>query len=57
MTGDDVWQMADVRHPYPLPHEVRDPLLCFDERPCSLSDEIGGILPMRPGTAKRSQYE
>jgi hypothetical protein len=49
--------MEDVRHQYPLPYEVRHPLLCFDERPCFLIDEVGGILPMSPGKAKRSHSE
>ena len=32
-------------------------LLCFDERPCFLIDDVGGILPMSPGKAKRYHYE
>jgi len=49
--------MEDVLHQYHLPYDVRHPLLCFDERPCFLIDDGGGILPMSPGKAKRYHYE
>jgi len=57
ITGDYVWHMEDVLHHYQLPYDVRYPLLCFDERPCFLIDDVGGILPMSPGKAKRYHYE
>jgi hypothetical protein len=31
--------------------------VCFDERPCFLIEDIGGILPMSPGKVKRYHYE
>jgi hypothetical protein len=49
--------MGDVLQPYQLPYEPRRPLICFDERPCFLLEEVGAILPMSPGEAKRSHYE
>ena len=49
--------MEDVLHQYGLPYDPRYPLLCFDERPCMLIEEIGGILPMTPGQAKRYHHE
>jgi len=49
--------MEDVLYQYQLPPDVRHPLLCFDERPCFLIDDVGGILPMSPGKAKRYHYE
>lgn len=49
--------MEDVLHHYGLPYDPLYPLLCFDERPCFLIEEIGGILPMTPGHVKRHHYE
>ncbi len=57
ITGAYVWHMEDILHHYQLPYDVRHPLLCFDERPCFLIEEVGGILPMSPGKAKRYHYE
>ena len=57
ITGDYVWHMEDVLYQYYLPYDVRHPLICFDERPCFLIDDVGGILPMSPGKAKRYHYE
>lgn len=49
--------MEDVLHQYQLPYDPRHPLICFDERPCFLIEEVGGILPLSPGKAKRYHYE
>jgi hypothetical protein len=49
--------MEDVLHQYQLPSDPRYPLICFDERPCFLIEEVGAILPMSPGKAKRYHYE
>jgi hypothetical protein len=49
--------MEDVLHQYQLPYDPQHPLLCFDERPCFLLEDVGGILPMSPGKAKRQHYE
>jgi DDE superfamily endonuclease len=49
--------MEDVLYQYQLPYDVRHPLICFDERPCFLIEDVGGILPMSPGKAKRYHYE
>jgi hypothetical protein len=57
MTGDSLWHMEDVLHQYHLPYDPQHPLICFDERPCFLSEDVGGILPMSPGKAKRYHYE
>jgi hypothetical protein len=32
-------------------------LICFDERPCFLIEDVGGILPLSPGKAKRYHDE
>jgi hypothetical protein len=59
ITGDYVWRMEDGLSQYQLPYDVRHPFICFDERPCSLIDAGGGIVPMSPGKAKRyhSEYQ
>lgn len=49
--------MEDVLFQYALPYDPLRPLICFDERPCFLIEDIGGILPMAPGKAKRYHYE
>jgi hypothetical protein len=49
--------MEDVLHQYQLPYDARHPLICFDERPCFLIGEVGAVLPMSPGKAKRYHYE
>jgi DDE superfamily endonuclease len=57
MTGTYIWPMEDVRYQYQLPYEPRHPLRCFDERPCCLIEDVGAILPMSPGKAKRYHDE
>jgi DDE superfamily endonuclease len=49
--------MEDVLYQYALPYDPRCPLICFDERPCFLIGDVGSILPMSPGKAKRYHYE
>jgi len=57
ITGDYLWHMEDVLHQYQRPYDAQYPLLCFDERPCFLIADVGGILPLSPGKAKRYHYE
>lgn len=49
--------MEDVLYQYALPYDPLRPLICFDERPCFLIADVGSILPMSPGKAKRYHYE
>lgn len=49
--------MEDVLHQYEQPYDPLRPLLCFDERPCFLLEQVGGLIPMSPGKAKRYHYE
>jgi len=49
--------MEDILSQYQLPYAARHPLICFDERPCFLIGEVGALLPMSPGKAKRYHYE
>jgi hypothetical protein len=57
ITGSFLWHMEDVLHQYELPYDPTRPLICFDERPCFLIDDVGAILPMSPGKVKRYHYE
>jgi hypothetical protein len=49
--------MEDVLYQYALPYDPLHPQICFDERPCFLIEDVGSILPMSPGKAKRGHYE
>lgn len=57
ITGAYLYHMEDVLNQYEMPYDPFFPLLCFDERPCFLIEDIGGIIPMSPGKAKRYHYE
>jgi transposase len=57
ITGDYLWRMEDVLYQYALPCDPLRPLICFDERPCFLIGDVGAVLPMSPGKAKRHHYE
>ena len=41
---------------YEQPYDPKRPLICVDERPCQLIDDILVPLPMEPGKAKRQDY-
>jgi hypothetical protein len=49
--------MEDVLHQLAVPYDPLRPLLYFDERPCFLIEDVGAIIPMSPGKAKRYHYE
>lgn len=49
--------MENVLHQFELTYDPLRPLIYFDERPCFLIEEIGGIIPMSPGKVKRLNYE
>jgi hypothetical protein len=56
-TGDFLWHMEDVLNQLAQPYDPKRPLVDFDERPCFLIAEVGAILPLSPGKAKRYHYE
>ena len=56
MTGSYLWPREDVLAQYALPYDPLRPLICCDERPCFLIGEVGGLLPMSPGKARRHHY-
>lgn len=48
--------MENILHLYELPYDPKRPLLCFDERPCQLIEDVLVPLPMEPGKTKREDY-
>lgn len=48
--------MEDILHLYELPYDPKRPVICVDERPCQLIDDILVPLPMEPGQSKREDY-
>jgi len=51
--------MEDVLDVYAEPYNPLRPVICTDERPCQLLDDVLEPLPMQPGRARRvdNQYE
>jgi hypothetical protein len=56
ITGDYIWHMEDVLSQYAFPYDPLRPLICFAERPCFLMGQVGSILPLSPGKAKRYHH-
>lgn len=49
--------MEDILTLYEQPYDPRQPVVCFDERPCQLIDEVLAPIPMKPGRTKRQDDE
>lgn len=48
--------MENILSLYALPYDPRRPLICMDERPCQLIEDVLVPLPMEPGKSKRQDY-
>ncbi len=48
--------MEAVLDVYERPYNPRIPMICFDERPCQLIDDVLQPIPMQPGKARRQDY-
>ena len=48
--------MENILYLYGLPYDPSRPLVCFDERPCQLIEDVLVPLPMDPGKTKREDY-
>jgi hypothetical protein len=48
--------MESILHLYEQPYNPKRPLICFDERPCQLIEDVLAPLPMEPGQSKRQDY-
>jgi hypothetical protein len=49
--------MEDILDLYCLPYDELYPVICMDEKPYQLLDDILTPIPMEPGKAKRIDYE
>ena len=59
VTSEFLWLMEKLLDLYEQPYNPKRPLVCFDERPCQLIDDVLTPLAMEPGKPKRedTQYE
>lgn len=48
--------MEHILDLYHLAYNPQEPVICFDERPCQLIEDILAPLPMKPGKTKRQDY-
>jgi hypothetical protein len=48
--------MENILHLYAQAYDPKRPLICFDERPCQLLEDVLTPLPMKPGQSKREDY-
>lgn len=48
--------MEYVLSVYERPYDPRYPVLCFDERPCQLIDDVLVPIPMKQGKSRREDY-
>jgi len=48
--------MEQVLDIYEQPYNPRRPVVCFDERPCQLLDDVLMPIPMKPGHVERQDY-
>jgi len=51
-----LWRMENLLNLYEQPYNPMQPLLCFDERPCQLIEDVLMPLPMEPGQPVREDY-
>jgi hypothetical protein len=57
MTSDFIWHMEDVLDLYEHPYDPKNPVICFDERPCQLIGDSVIPIPIKPGSPKKEHYE
>jgi transposase len=56
LTTEFLWRMENLLALYERPYNSKRPVICFDERPCQLLDDVIAPLPMEPGTPQREDY-
>lgn len=49
-------RMEHILHTYNLPYNPDEPVICFDERPCQLIEDVLAPIPMKKGRSKRQHY-
>ena len=55
--GEFVARMEDILDTYALPYDPKSPLICMDEQPFQLLDDVIKPLPMKPDRPCREDYE
>ena len=48
-----IWQMEQVLDVYERKYDPRFPVICFDERPCQLIEDVLVPIPVEPGKPRR----
>ena len=49
--------MEDVLEVYSRPYDPTRPMICMDEKPYQLLDEVRGPIPMKPGSVEKVDSE
>jgi DDE superfamily endonuclease len=57
ITAEYVARREDILHLYSLPYNEKRPVVCFDELPVQLLDNVVEELPMQEGKLARFDYE
>lgn len=51
-----LWHMEEVLDCYEKPYDPNYPVICFDERPCQLIEDVLEPMPIKEGQPKREDY-
>ena len=57
LTNEYLKKMEDVLEVYERPHNPAEPVVCLDEKPVSLHDDVRPARPMAPGKLRRPDNE
>jgi hypothetical protein len=57
LTDEYLKKMEDVLEVYERPYDPTEPVVCIDEKPISLHDDVRPARPMAPGKPKRPDNE
>jgi hypothetical protein len=57
LTDEYMANMEDVLEVYEKPYNPAEPVVCLDEKPISLHDDVRPARPMAPGKLRRPDYE
>jgi len=57
LTDEYLTKMEDVLEVYERPHNLAEPVVCLDEKPVSLHDDVRPARPMAPGKLRRPDNE
>lgn len=52
-----VWRMEEILDLYEEPYDEKQPVVCFEERPCQLLAEVCEPLPGAPGRPERHDHD